>query len=135
MGGVTDGAGSRWERIVVTYAQENGFPHWDRAPLRSVRDLLDVQGCLPDGWLIGMKAVHRGVAIGTRLSAGMAQCERALANLGRAGMQVSGVVPVQVLQRPGFDPAKAYAVTELGWLLELARLRRTWEHKDRMEPS
>src|ERR1700679_217501 len=45
-------AGRTWENVVVAEGQAAGLP-WDRAPLRGKRDLLDVTGCLPGGWLVG----------------------------------------------------------------------------------
>ena len=57
--GVAGRAGPAWERTVADYAAERyGLP-WDRAPLRGARDLLDLQGCLPAGFLVGCKAIRR----------------------------------------------------------------------------
>jgi hypothetical protein len=136
MGGITGRAGSAWERKVADYAHEiYGLP-WDRAPLRGTRDRLDIAGTLDDGWLIGCKAIHRGVQFGTRVSEAMDQCDRALVNVGRpaeerqhAGARFlvvdSGrIVPVQVMQRSGYPVGKAYVVTQLDYLLRLAVLRR-----------
>ena len=135
MAGVTDRAGARWERTVVDHMHdEYGFP-WDRAPLRGRRDRLDVTGCLDFGWLIGCKAIHRGVTFGQRVSEAMAQCDAALVNVGRPAtpgrsgpheylvVDAGGIVPVQIMQRSGYPVGKAYAVTQLDYLLNLARER------------
>jgi hypothetical protein len=37
-----------------------------------------------------------------------------------------GVVPVQVMQRSGYPPGKAYVVTELDYFLDLAVRRQKW---------
>ena len=59
MSGVAGRAGPTWERTVADYAAGRyGLP-WDRAPLRGTRDLLDLQGCLPAGFLVGCKAIRR----------------------------------------------------------------------------
>jgi hypothetical protein len=133
MSGVTDRAGPQWERKVVDYAHERyGLPY-ERAPLRGNRDRLDVSGCLDDGWLIGCKAIHRGVTFGQRVSEAMTQCDRALENIGRPvevdrrGFLVvdnGRIVPYQVMQRSGYPVGKAYAVTQLDYLLGLAVDRR-----------
>jgi hypothetical protein len=132
MSGVTDRAGAKWERTVVDHmAEAYGFP-WDRAPLRGRRDRLDVTGCLDFGWLIGCKAIHRGVSFGQRVSEAMTQCDAALVNVGRPAEQDrrgflvvdSGrIVPVQVMQRSGYPVGKAYVVTQLDYLMRLARER------------
>lgn len=136
MGGITGRAGQQWERKVADYAHdEYGLP-WERAPLRGNRDRLDISGTLDDGWLIGCKAIHRGVSFGERVSEAMNQCDRALVNVGRPyendrrGFLVvdSGrIVPVQVMQRSGYPVGKAYVVTQLDYLLRLAVLRRAHE--------
>jgi hypothetical protein len=110
-----------------------GLP-WDRAPLRGTRDLLDIQGCLPAGFLVGCKAIRRGTEFGQKISEAMAQCDRALVNLGRpvvvpgrfAVIECGGIVPVQVMQRSGYPPGKAYVVTELDYFLDLAVRRQKW---------
>lgn len=134
MSGVTDRAGARWERTVVDYMHDDhGFP-FDRAPLRGRRDRLDVTGCLDFGWLIGCKAIHRGVSFGQRVSEAMAQCDAALVNVGRPAepdrqgrgflvVDAGRIVPFQVMQRSGYPVGKAYAVTQLDYMLNLARER------------
>lgn len=122
-------AGARWERTVADYAHERyGFP-WDKGPSRGRRDRLDITGCLPFGWLIGCKAIHRGVTFGARISEAMDQCDQALINLGRPHRRGPGgfvivdngrIVPVQVMQRSGFPTGKAYVVTEYDYFLRLA---------------
>jgi len=134
--GVTGQAGSRWERIVADYARDQfGLP-WDRAPLRGTRDLLDIQGCLPAGFLVGCKAIRRGTVFGQKISEAMDQCDRALVNLGYQAhkdgqghllvVNHGGIVPVQVMQRSGYPPGKAYVVTELDYFLDLAVRRQKW---------
>jgi len=119
-----------WERAIVCLAQDRGLP-WERR-LRSGdnHDLLDVDGCLPGGWLIGGKSIRRGVSLsGGKLNDAMLQSDRALINLarpavkdgkGRLLIDCGGIIPVQVVQRSGYPASKAYAVTEYGYLLELA---------------
>jgi hypothetical protein len=128
MSGATDGAGSRWERLAVDHAAARGLP-WDRAPLRGARDLLDTQGCLPAGLLVGYKAIHRGVSFGQKISAAMDQCDRALVNLhrpftrdghGHLIIDAGGIIPVQVMQRSGYPVGKAYVVTQLDYFLDYA---------------
>lgn len=130
--GVTDRAGPRYERDVADYAHDvYGFP-WDKAPPRGRRDRLDITGSLDYGWLIGCKAIHRGVQFGARISEAMTQADQALVNVGRPfeqdprGFLVvdSGrIVPVQVMQRSGYPIGKHYAVTQLDYLLRLAQER------------
>jgi hypothetical protein len=132
MSGVTDRAGARYERAVADYCHdEYGFP-WDKAPLRGRRDRLDITGCLDYGWLIGCKAIHRGVNFGTRVSEAMTQCDAALVNVGRPAEHGRGgflvvdsgrIVPVQVMQRSGYPIGKHYVVTQLDYLLRLATER------------
>jgi len=132
--GVAGQAGPRWERTVADYARDAyGLP-WDRAPLRGSRDLLDIQGCLPAGFLVGCKAIRRGTSFGLKISEAMDQCDRALINLGKEHAKVNGrlhvtsagIVPVQVMQRSGYPPGKAYVVTELDYFLDLAVKRQKW---------
>lgn len=142
MSGVTDRAGAKYERALADYCHDvYGFP-WDKAPLRGRRDRLDITGCLDDGWLIGAKAIHRGVAFGQRVSEAMAQCDAALVNVGRPAEQDrrnflvvdSGrIVPVQVMQRSGYPIGKHYVVTQLDYFLRLARIRATLEAGARTE--
>lgn len=132
MSGATDRAGQRYERNVADYCHEvYRFP-WDRAPLRGRRDRLDLSGTLDYGWLVGCKAIHRGVQFGQRVSEAMTQADQALANVGRPyehdprGFLVvdSGrLVPVQIMQRSGYPIGKHYAVTQLDYFLRLARER------------
>jgi hypothetical protein len=134
--GVAGQAGPRWERTVADYARDAWGLPWDRAPLRGSRDLLDIQGCLPAGFLVGCKAIRRGTSFGQKISEAMDQCDRALINLGRpvrplegtayAAVDCGGVVPVQVMQRSGYPPGKAYVVTELDYFLDLAVRRQKW---------
>jgi hypothetical protein len=133
--GVAGRAGPNWERLVADYAHDvYGLP-WDRAPLRGTRDLLDLQGCLPAGFLVGCKAIRRGSTFGTKISEAMDQCDRALINLGRpAGkdgngrlhVDSGGIIPVQVMQRSGYPTGKAYVVTELDYFMDLAVRRLKW---------
>jgi hypothetical protein len=128
MPGATDRAGARYERDVADHCHDQfGLP-WDKAPSRGRRDRLDITGCLDFGWLVGCKAIHRGVTFGQRVSEAMTQCDMALLNIGRPhertprGLVVvdnGRVVPVQVMQRSGYPIGKHYAVTELDYLLGL----------------
>ena len=132
MPGATDRAGARYERDVADHCHDDyGFP-WDKAPPRGRRDRLDLTGCLDYGWLIGCKAIHRGVTFGQRISEAMDQCDQALINIGRPAQRTprgllvvdnGRVVPVQVMQRSGYPIGKHYAVTELDYLLSLAAER------------
>lgn len=135
MSGATDRAGARYERAVADYCHEvYGFP-WDKAPLRGRRDRLDLTGCLDYGWLIGCKAIHRGVNFGQRISEAMTQADAALVNVGRPAEEArsgphkylvvdSGrIVPVQVMQRSGYPTGKSYVVTQLDYFLRLAQER------------
>lgn len=117
-----------FERRTAAHARDAGFTAWERR-LRggSHQDLLDLDGCLPDGWLVGCKSVRRGVTVGTRLSQAMDQCHAAMHNLQHYRINPEGVIPVQVLQRPGRGIGQAYVVTEYDWFLELALQRRRWE--------
>ena len=104
------------------------------SPLRGARDLLDIQGCLPAGFLVGCKAIRRGTSFGQKISEAMDQCDRALVNLGKEYTKMNGrlyvtsagIVPVQVMQRSGYHPGKAYVVTELDYFLDLAVRRQKW---------
>ena len=134
MTGVAGRAGATWERIVADYAVSKGLD-WDRAPLRGARDLLDLQGTLPAGFLVGCKAIKRGTAFGQKISEAMDQCDRALLNLGHPStrdgqgkihVESAGIVPVQVMQRSGYPAGKAYVVTELDYFLDLAVRRQKW---------
>ena len=136
MSGVTGRTGPKWERLAVDHAAAAGLP-WDRAPLRGARDLLDTQGCLPGGWLVGYKGIRRGTSFGEKVSEAMDQCDRALVNIGRPVTRVGdrgrlvvecgGIVPVQVMQRSGFPVGKAYVVTEFDYFIDLALRRQKWK--------
>lgn len=127
-----------WERTVVAHAQERGLPWERRLRLGDNHDLLDVDGCLPGGWLVGCKSIRRGVAFGAKISEAMDQADRALVNIGRPHtrdghgrlrVDAGGIVPVQVMQRAGFPPGKAYVVTEYDYFLDLAVQRRDWSRE------
>jgi len=123
--------GTAWERRVADYAHARGFP-WDRAPLRGSRDLLDIQGCLPDGWLIGTKNLSPET-LQARLSSAMDQCRKAMANLDAITpphwLEVD-VIPVQVVQRRNHRTGRAYVVLEFDDFLRLAELRREWDNRE-----
>ena len=141
MSGVAGRTGATWERIVADRAQEAGLP-WERAPLRGNHDLLDIQGCLPGGWMVGCKGIRRGTEFGAKISAAMDQCDRALLNLrhpyigegngytttgqGKIIVASNGIIPVQVMQRSGFPVDKAYVVLQFGHFLDLAVRRQKW---------
>jgi len=165
--GVSGRTGAKWERIAVDYAAGKGLP-WDRAPLRGTRDLLDTQGCLPAGFLVGYKGIRRfksgsqwlfdqqaagrgpsridayeagqkSATFGAKISEAMDQCDRALLNLGRPAVKdgnsrllvdCGGIIPVQVMQRAGYPPGKAYVVTELDYFLDLAVRRAKWRNSE-----
>jgi len=120
--------GTAWERRVADYAHARGFP-WDRAPLRGSRDLLDIQGCLPDGWLIGTKNLSPET-LQARLSSAMDQCRRAKANLTALAGLCQDVIPVQVVQRRNHRTGRAYVVLEFDDFLRLAEMRRDWDRTD-----
>jgi hypothetical protein len=117
-------AGRAWENMIVKYAREAGLP-WDRAVGRGAgaRDLLDVTGCLPGGWLVGGKSSNRGQAAAVKLADAMDQCHRALGVLAARG-EADGVVPFQIIRRPNVDIGRAYAITEYDWFLQLCKLRQ-----------
>lgn len=124
-------AGSAYERLIADYCAAQGLP-WDRAPLRGTRDLLDLQGPQFSGFLVGCKAITRGTAFGQRISEAMDQCDQALVNYGRPAhpnghgyliVESGGIVPVQIMQRPGYPPGKHYVVTQLDYFLGLAAER------------
>lgn len=121
MPGATDRAGARYERAVADYLHDTGGFPFDKAPPRGRRDRLDITGCLDYGWLIGCKAIHRGVTFGARISEAMTQCDKALANVGQGGP--GRVVPVQFMQRSGFPIGEHYVVTEARYFLALAQER------------
>ena len=137
MSGVTDRAGARYERAVADYCHDAYGVPWDKAPLRGARDRLDITGCLDYGWLIGCKAIHRGVQFGTRVSEAMTQADTALVNVGRPAeadrrgflvVDSGRIVPVQVMQRSGYPIGKHYVVTQLDYLLRLATERAECDH-------
>jgi hypothetical protein len=126
-------AGRAWENDVVQYARDHGFPEWDRAPLRGRRDLLDLTGTLPLGFLIGCKSVIRGVPAAEKLWEAMDQNRRAMENLRARGGETGDMVPVQIIRRPArlgeraaSPVGRAYAVMEFDDFLRLARERRGW---------
>lgn len=126
-----------WERTVAAHAQERGLP-WDRRlRLGDNHDLLDLDGCLPMGWLVGAKSIKRGVPFGQKISDAMDQCDRALINIGRPAsrdgqgrvhVEAGGIIPVQVMQRSGYPAGKAYVVLEYDYFLDLAVMRREWSY-------
>jgi len=121
--------GTAWERRVADYAHARGFP-WDRAPLRGSRDLLDIQGCLPDGWLIGTKNLSPET-LQARLSSAMDQCRRAIGNLDAWYFPPpKDVIPVQVVQRRNHRTGRAYVVMEYDDFLRLAEMRRDWDTRE-----
>lgn len=126
-------AGREWERAIVAYANETAGTTWDHGPLRGRRDLLDVTGCIPGGWLVGAKSKERGVSPFRKISEAMDQGARALEHLPEAaralgfGAPAHDVIPWQILQRPGAPVGRAYAVTEFDHMLTLVRLRRDWD--------
>ncbi len=133
-------AWKRWERTVVAQAQAYGLPWERRLRLGDNHDLLDLDGCLPGGWLVGCKSVMRkgGASRQMKMSEAMDQCDRALINIGRPSqrdgngrlvIECGGIVPVQVLQRSGYPPGKSYVVTELDYFLRLAVDRQKWEQE------
>lgn len=124
-GGELKRAGREWEKKVAAAGQAAGFKAWDIAPLRGRRDLLDITGCIPDGWLIGAKSVQRGVPMSAKLWDAMDQAAAALGHLPRS-VDPAGIIPVQVIQRTGTGIGQAYAVTQYDWLLRLALERRQW---------
>lgn len=120
--------GTSYERRVADYAA--GKPWllpWDRAPLRGTADLLDISGSLPDGWLVGCKAITRRGNLADRLSGAMEQNRAAMANLERMYPgRASGVVPVQIVQRQGYPVGRSYAVMEFDQFLSVVLMRREW---------
>ena len=121
-------AGREWENKVTDYAAGHGYD-WQRPRRRGRRDLLDIQGCLEDGWLIGCKSVQRGVTMNRKLWASMDQAHRAMGYLPR-NVDAEQVIPLQVIQRPGASVGAAYVVTEYDWFLRLADMRRDWKPPD-----
>jgi len=136
-------AGSAYERAVADYCA--GLPWqlpWDRAPLRGTRDLLDLQGPQFMGFLVGTKAVTRGTQFGQRISEAMDQCDQALVNFGRPSrphgylrlVDAGGIVPVQIMQRPGYPMGKHYVVTQVDYFLPLV-VERNWKGISPREPD
>ena len=95
----------------------------DLAPLRGRRDLLDVTGCLPDGWLVGAKSVANGVSAGSKMRDGNDQSARAMETLAARGDDAE-VIPWQVIQRRGVPIGRSYVVTEFDHMLRLVAMRR-----------
>jgi hypothetical protein len=110
--------GTAWERRGVDYAQAKGLP-WERAPLRGTADLLDVQGCLPAGWLIGFKAKRPKTTEknADRLSEAMNEARKAWLRLPEDARRE--VIPVQIVQRPQYPVGRAFAVMEYDDFLSL----------------
>jgi hypothetical protein len=134
MSGITGRAGPNYERNIVTYINRETGLDWERMPAQGNRDLLDLQGPLAAGWLVGCKAIQRATTQDVRMWKAMDQCQRAMVNLEHKwGRTPVGVIPVQILQRPaskrpdGADAAggygRSYVVTELDWWLDLVELR------------
>lgn len=117
--------GTEFERRVADHAAARGLP-WDRAPLRGSRDLLDIEGCLPMGWLVGCKSLSRGVPVAKRLSEAMTELPGKLENAARVIRQAARdevstlaageIIPVQVVQQTGKSIGQSFTVTELGYL-------------------
>lgn len=109
--------GTDFERRVADHAAARGLA-WDRAPLRGSRDLLDIEGCLPMGWLVGCKSLSRGVPVAKRLSEAMTELPGKLENaaqiVGRE--RAAEVIPVQVVQQTGKNIGQSFTVTELRYL-------------------
>lgn len=124
-GGAPKRAGRAWEITVVDHANASGRM-WDRAPLRGRRDLLDVTGCLPGGWLVGAKGVQNGVSAAKKLSEAADQSERALDNLPHHYNR-DEVIPWQIIQRPNAPVGRAYAVTDYDYMLKICAMREIWE--------
>ena len=120
-------AWKEWERDIAREARKYGLP-WERR-LRGgdPDDMLDIDGPLPDGWLIGGKHLTRTGNLSDRMSAAMLQCDRAMVNLAkRYPGHHSGVVPVQIIKRQGYTVDKAYAVMQYDRFLGLVLARREW---------
>jgi hypothetical protein len=115
-------AGRAWENMIVAHARSYGLP-WDRAPLRGRRDLLDVTGCLPGGWMVGAKSSNRGQSAAVKIADAMDQCRRSMAVL-EEKEESDGVIPFQIIRRPNAEIGRAYAVTEYEWFLQLCLLRQ-----------
>ena len=121
--------GTAWERRVADHAAAAGLP-WDRAPLRGSNDLLDIAGSLPDGFLVGCKAISRKGNLADRLSAAMEQGRQALANLDRLYPGHSGgVIPVQIVQRQAYPVGRAYWVMEYDDGLRLVQRLRELRYR------
>ena len=119
--------GTAWERRVVDYAVEHDGLRWERAPLHGSEDLLDVQGCQWDGWLIGCKGITRTGNMADKMSDAMIQAQRARANA--RGLFGDDLIPVQVMQRQGYKTGQAYVVLELDDFLALVLERRKWRQQ------
>lgn len=123
-----------YERAVADYAAARGLP-WERRLMAGRRDdLLDLDGTLPMGWLVGCKHMARatGQERTGRFAEAMAQCHRAMDVLAKRPGAEDGVIPVQVMQRKS-EPGRrrtigaSYVVTELDWFLDLVELRAKLE--------
>lgn len=117
--------GTDFERRVADYAAAAGLS-WDRAPARGSRDLLDIEGALPMGWMVGCKSLARGVPIARRIGEAIAELPGKLDNaarhlehtaaLGTGIRVVDEVIPVQVMQQTGKRIGQSFVVTELRYL-------------------
>lgn len=98
---------------------------WVLAVQRGIGDRLDFQGPLADGFLVGAKAKGRprmradGTMSPDRLSEAVGEAEAAVARL-PAG-QRERVVPVQIIQRPNYPAARAFAVMECRYFVALVK--------------
>ena len=132
-------AGTAYENRGVKYAQSKGLP-WDRAPLRGTRDELDTTGAAPGGFLVGFKAIRRGVDMRSRLAEAMDQAAAAKANYHARAVpgHRADIVAVQILQRSaatGSTPiGDHYALMTYDDLLSLAwRLNELEQANGRLE--
>lgn len=118
MSGAVSETWKAWERRIAAEARAHGLS-WERR-LRGGDhdDLLDIDGPLPMGLLIGGKALSRTGNLADRLSDSMLQCDRAMVNLSKLyPALVDDVVPFQIVQRQGFTVGDAYAVTKYRHIL------------------
>jgi hypothetical protein len=140
--------GTEAERKVVEAATADGLD-WDRGALRGTADLLDIQGGLRDGWLIGVKALtrkskaddeKRTANLANRMSEGAAQCKRAMVNLRKLRADFAdGVYPLQIVQKQGRPVLDWYAVFDVrayfDLVHELRELRALRDHAERHAPE
>jgi hypothetical protein len=143
MSGAVSDAWKSYEREVAEHARlRPGLQNWQRR-LRTGdnADLLDLDGPLPLGWMVGCKSVqqktrikpcqrcgHSDANIGTRLWQAMDQSDQAMTNLAKIlGAHPDGVFPFQVLRRTGRPIGEHYAVTTYDRFLDLVELRAKLE--------